>query len=432
MKIALLGNCQVQTLDMLTRAMLPSVETTVLDYSGAASRVEGDRVAYAASLGAADLIITQPAHLSHTSHEELVARYGSKVCVISNFYFRGLFPDSCYIGSFENRLTKPTAVHSAIILDAYQRGLSPAEAAQAFTLENYERLFLLDAWTSSVKEMRARDQSSRVTVPGSAMIEDACRRYPAFLTMNHPSIAFLSEYLCDVFDHLNLRYATLRPGQIEDPLAEHDFGPIDDVIAEHLNLRYRTSQKWCVHTLLTKYVSRAEMIERFYDSYDKVETQSLRINSPTDLVPRYAEDSGLACLVDGTWRRSTSHTMGRTAAYRQAVKEDQVGIDEKLAELNAVMHRVHSFTEVNDPKIERLVHALAERVDVANELALIRKELQRSTESEERGLSSIARDGVRSTTRRLYRVLSLRLNILLIIACAIVAYVSFRYLFKAG
>jgi Polysaccharide biosynthesis enzyme WcbI len=361
-RIAFLGNCQVTTYAALAPQMVEGAQITYLDYSTTDSREEHVRAAFVDTLESCDAIFAQTALLSLTNERALKDRFGDKVVTIANFYFRGLFPDSCYVGAFGERIEQPSAVNSVIVLDAFLRGCSPQQAIASFNRENYERLNLLNAWELSMDEMRRREAHG-VDVPGAAMMEDACRRYPAFLTMNHPSILLLAEYLSRAFTRAELPHTQVNAATLTDPLADHDTTPVDDVVAEALQLSYRGTQCWRINSLGRRFVDKEEYVNRFYDGYAQHPREALVIHSPTDMVERYAATPDLRFLVDpasampnapaGAWvqPKPTYANMQLTLLLDSIMS--------KTEETRHFMHKVHSYASIADPKIEAISYRLA-------------------------------------------------------------------------
>lgn len=300
MRIAFIGNCQVQTLAMLAMEMLDGPEVMLLDYSGPAMHDVAMRRDFADRLAGCDLIFAQTAQLSHTNERELRPRFGDRLVTIANFYFRGLFPDSCYVGSFAHRLTQPTAVQSVIVLDAFLRGLSEPQACHAFNEDNYLRLGLFDAWRSSMDEMRRREANHAVDVPAAALMEQACLTWPAFLTMNHPGAMLLAAYLSQVFRHASLRHRRVSALRLPDPLAEHDTTPVLDAVAEHHRLPYRTAQRWKINLLTSsgRNLTLAGYVGALYTAYRQRNRAECVVHSPTDLVAALRRAPGLGGLVE--------------------------------------------------------------------------------------------------------------------------------------
>ena len=372
MHIALIGNCQVQTLAVVAGRMLDDATIHVFDYSEAYSHDEFARLAFAEEVSCCDYIFTQTALLSHTNERDLRERYGNKVVTIANFYFRGLFPDSCYVGGFGHRLDRPSSVNSIIVLDAFRRGLSADQAMAAFRIDTLHRLGLLDAWQSSMAEMRRREANNVVDVPGAVLMEDACRSYPAFLTMNHPSAPLLCDYLSKVFDTVGVRHSHINALSFPDPLAHHDTTPVLDMVAEHQRLPYRTAQRWKINSLDQRFVGLEEYVSAFYAAYRAVDPRSLLVHSPTDVVPRLRADPDHAFLVDPAAAPAPTSASTEPAvppilpeALRYAVSEALASVFVQLEETRLYTHRMHSYLEVMDPKVERLAAALPrlERID---------------------------------------------------------------------
>ncbi|MBN8909902.1 MAG: hypothetical protein J0H99_25635, partial [Rhodospirillales bacterium] len=200
-KMALLGNCQVQTYRALLPAMVDApLDLVVLDVSEAASRDPTVQRAFLADAATCDIIVAQRTNFDLINDEQLRATLPGRLLTIGNFYFRGLQPDSCYVGDFEHRFDRPSSVHSVVILDAFHRGFDIQQAMARFTQETFAEMGLFDAWQSSLDEMAAREADGAVDVPCLALMRDACRQAPAFLTMNHPSIALLAAYLEQVLE----------------------------------------------------------------------------------------------------------------------------------------------------------------------------------------------------------------------------------------
>lgn len=298
LRIGFLGNCQVQSYSFLTPLMVPTAEVISLDYSRPETREDAVRQAFVDQLDDCDHIFAQTASFSITNETALRERFGSKVTTIANFYFRGLFPDSCMIGSFGKRLDNPTAINSVIILDAFLRGESEENAVQSFNRENYSRLGLLDAWEKSMEEMYRREENNHVDIPGAALMEKACLRYPAFITMNHPSLVMMEEYLEKVFLHAGVIYRCVNAALYDDPLEEHDTTSIDNQTAEIRQLPYRGSGYWRINSLGRRFIDRTELVAKFYDTYRNTPRENLVVHSPTDLTHYYRNDAALRFLVD--------------------------------------------------------------------------------------------------------------------------------------
>lgn len=352
----------MRTMAFLTPLMIPGSEAIYFDYSTPESRDESVRRAFAEPLAGYDHIFAQLASFTVTNERELRERFGAKVVTIANFYFRGLFPDSCYIGGFGDRIEEPTSVNSVVILDAFLRGESKEAAARSFTRENYERLGLLDAWALSLAEMHRREADRAVEVPGTELMEASCLRYPAFTSMNHPSIVLLADYLHLAFDYAGIAHREINAATYTDPLDIFDTTPIDDIMAEVQQLPYRGIQHWRLNTLNRRFIDRTELVERVYDVYREFPRDRLVINSPTDLVDRYKNDPQLRFLVDPTVPiPSAPISIGSGKSEHFPTRRIEGMLDailSKSEEVRLYTHKLHSFGEIADPKIEAMRHVL--------------------------------------------------------------------------
>ena len=359
--MAFLGNCQVQSFAQLASLMIEDVSTLTFDYSTPEAHDEATGARFADQLESCDIIFTQRAseRFRHTNDPALRARFPSKTVVIGNFYFRGLFPDSCYVGAFGSRFEIPSAVNSVILLDAFRRGLSVDAAVRAHgSIAAYERLGLFEAWRSSMDEMHRREAEGVLDVPAAEMMEAACRRYPAFLTMNHPSIALLSEYLAAAFRFAGLAFRPVNAAVLADPLFVHDTSPIADVVAAHYNLPYRVSQCWKINSLNGRFIGIDELAARFYEAYAGADPTHLLVHSPGDMVERLAADPARAFLVSAdSAPPATEMAEAAPSGGSHPVRSLHASLELAQADGRqslALLKRLHSYADVMDTKVERL------------------------------------------------------------------------------
>jgi hypothetical protein len=365
MKIALIGNCQVQSLAISAALMIAGVEIETFDYSQSYARDEERRKQFASTLKSFDYVFAQTALLSFTSEKDLRPILGDKLVTIANFYFRGLFPDSCYVGDYATRLEEPAAVNSLLVLDAFRRGLTEQAACQSFTLDAFERLGLLDAWHSSMAEMRKREANNVVDIPAADFMEDAARRYHSFLTMNHPTARLLTEYFGKVLDHVGIAHRVPAPGSYPDALADHDTNPIHDCIADYYHLHYRTLQFWRINSLGRSFTNREDYVAACYAAYRRADPATLVAHSPTDMVAsllnsthRYLADNTVPTPESTPTPSAWPEQMQAPAISHRQISLALRPIAAKLDEVNTFVHKIHSFVQIMDPKVERIVQGL--------------------------------------------------------------------------
>ena len=298
-KLAFIGNCQIQTWAYLCDMLLADAEVRSFDFSLRSSREAANQEHFFSRLHEVDWILVQPNVFPYARIEVLRERHGAKVFGMSNFYFRGFFPDTCYVGAFGQRLDQPTAYNSLVVLESFLAGYSQEEAVRAFNPDNYMRLGLYDGWLSSIEEMVHRDQE--VDLAGAPFLERLARESQCFYTVNHPALFLLKSYLGQVFDLLGIRWRDYESRELRDPLTDLEILPVADEIAEYFNLPYRTSQSWKVGYPTFRFLNRRGFVAAFYDAYAKADRDTLKVHSPKDMVTflREREDlAGLAYVAD--------------------------------------------------------------------------------------------------------------------------------------
>lgn len=278
-KIALIGNCAVQTYRILIEHMLGAPAHAAADLSAPEIRQPAFRQEFTARLRDADLILAQPnQYLDPRDFKSA----GNQICLIGGFYFRGLYPDVGYIGDIDHRLGAPSDYHSLVILDAFRRGLNEADCEKSFNIGNFRRLGLLDAWKTSQDEIIHRDQE--LDFPLAQLVIQSCLNYGGFHSINHPTLTLCHEYLIGIFETLGIPHRGLRFSAVRDPLLAHNTCLMHDEWAEYLQLPYRASPRQRFARLQGRFLSRPEMIGYYYEEYRKHDPAHLVINSPGDMV----------------------------------------------------------------------------------------------------------------------------------------------------
>ena len=395
MRIAFIGNCQVESLAVSARHMLDHAQTSIFDYSQLYSRDAEARRRYVLGLHSTDYVFAQTATFSHTSEHELREVLGDRLVIIANFYFRGLFPDTCYVGDFHARLDTPSTLHSVLVLDGYRRGLSEEAVCARFDGATLDAMGLGEAWSSSMAEMRAREAGGVLDVPAADMVEAAARSYPAFLTMNHPSGRLVTEYFSAVLDHVGLAHRTPAEDSYPDALARHDMVPIHDFVAERHGLAYRTRQCWKVNSLGGA-VSREDYVAACYRAYAQLDPARLLVHSPTDLV---------AALRRSAYRHLVEHDgadaarnpslpdparRSREGRFAASLATAMQPLAASAAEVFAAVEAVHAAAATIGPGVQ----ALADSLDARDQALRRAASVKAATRTEMRASVNDLRDRV--------------------------------------
>jgi len=274
----MVANVVVRSIDfLLTDADNPAIKTCVTQ-----------------DLLESDFIFVQPGGQGIFNAANIKQQYTNKTIIIAGLYFRGLQPNCCYIGNYEDRFQTPSLYHSVAVLDAFLQGKSEKYALNAFSFDNFQRLGLMAAWDSSVDEMRQRDGS--VDVPAADLIENYCHEFYGFLSINHPILALLHQYVSGMLRYAGVPYHAMNLATAKDPLIAQDVFPLHDFVAEYYELPYRTSQHWMIYHLGRKYITRQDYVHRCYVEYRKSDIKKLTIHSPADLLREIASNDKLKHL----------------------------------------------------------------------------------------------------------------------------------------
>ncbi|NTU76552.1 MAG: hypothetical protein HGA90_01870 [Alphaproteobacteria bacterium] len=285
-----LGNCQVNTFEFLAENMVSGAAVASQDITR-----DGLRDLLEQGMAAADYVFVQRGFFSPEELAEVKRAFAGKVVTLANFYFRGLHPDVCYVGSTKARQKDPSFYHSLAVLDAYLRGRSEKEAVRALSYENFQRLGVLEAWDSSLDEMRRRDAD--VDFPAAALIDQYCHELPGFLTVNHPAAGLLYRYWTAVLKAIGLSFRPMNTDVFRDPLEGHDVFPLFDFVAEHYALPYRTTQQWLLNHPGRRFANAEEYVRLFYSAYNKASLDQLWVHSPLDMIERLKSTPTLNHLV---------------------------------------------------------------------------------------------------------------------------------------
>lgn len=230
MRLALLGNCQVDVYRRLLEASAPSTlhvqAIEVWRYKAAEYDALGREALKA------DVIVTQA--LSEAYGALATSRLQShtrEVLRIQNIYFQGYHPDCAYVGPMGARLKSPVGdYHSQWVYDAWRRGATVADAVRG--LRHYDPNKVLSVFASSTSELQTRELS--VDVPASDLLLDTSVGYRRLFTFNHPTIELHRLYLERILQRAGLAF--VLSSSCIDPLMQHTRWPLYPAVCEALNI----------------------------------------------------------------------------------------------------------------------------------------------------------------------------------------------------
>lgn len=230
MKVALVGNCQINGLrqafasvdgefDLFEVWRLSPAQITAFDTD------RYDRIV---------AMVLAPAY-GPLSHGALMAGARLKTTFIHNLHFDGLIPDCVYCGPLGRRLMGPMgSYHGRIVIDSYLVAAS-VEATVKRLAEGSAWIDARSAFRESMAELERREQA--VDVPWCADLDDMLRSDRGFWTFNHPNIAMLQAY-ADRVAHLTFGVGARPADQLADDLRLHGVWPVYPWVKAALDLSY--------------------------------------------------------------------------------------------------------------------------------------------------------------------------------------------------
>lgn len=281
-KLFFVVTCNAPSVALLASSMLPEVEIRVVDLLEPSTYRPESLEVSRRFMEDADFILAQKGGYGPLALEALHQTFPHKVKNIATFWFRGLHPDGCYVGSWGDKFQDPSFYHSAALVAAYREGRSERWARHhALSYDQFERLGLWKAWEEGIHILTEEDAT--LDFPASALVDVYCHEKQGFLTFNHPCLALLHEYYGRVFKSLGFAPRHANLAALSDPMRAYDRMPVFDFVAEYYSLPYRESQLWYL-AHLNKYIDAETYIHLCYETYRRADPAKLTVSVPPDLV----------------------------------------------------------------------------------------------------------------------------------------------------
>ena len=289
--IAIVANCQARPLTTLleTCFKVRCLEPIIVHLANDENAED-----YWNSLESADAVISQfisdtyPCAAIRTI--QLKQRYGNRLLLIPNLFYKGYTPDLRYI-----RLKgKPTLAgplgdyHSSIIIHSWKEGLSQEQAQANYQSETIWEELYLDAASQSLQELRSREQILDIKI--SDYIEKEQSNQQLFFTFNHPSKHLLEQLAYRIGKHLNLEprsdYST---ASINEPLGRLQ-APLHPFTKRQLALQFEGPQLFAgLNTEKTELdpfrtFKLQDIIHHFYQTYNERRNDILTLANLENLI----------------------------------------------------------------------------------------------------------------------------------------------------
>ena len=206
-----------------------------------------EKDAYEACFQKADFIFAQrvadnyPCKFIRT--EILKKKWGDRVVVWPNIYYRGYNPELIYLRAADHRpLRGPLGdYHNHTFIDGWAKGLSVQETLDLHYDYDYNFEMYHHVPTDSLEEMKMREKDCDVKI--TQYIEDKRWRYRLFFTFNHPKKKLLLYTAKNLIKQIKVKYQPIEKIDETEPLGQlHP--PLNPWIKAKYGLDSDKANKW--------------------------------------------------------------------------------------------------------------------------------------------------------------------------------------------
>lgn len=280
MQVAVIGNCQIDSLARCLSAMnggLAATPHSINEFS-----IEGEELEKILSTN--EFVFAQP------SMRGLIGdRFREKVHYFPAIAFSAFHPDLTFVRAKNARgegvtVSNPlSGYHSMIALFGYKSGISIDDIASFYHAGVYARLGYFDQWSDSRRQLL--DEGDRCGMPLNAMFARWAEHGPFMYSSNHPRLAVMEDIARELLRRIGVTPTCDSVSDlIADPLRAMPIWPIYPEIAQRLELNGNMIFK--PHEPEPA-LSLRQFIEASYACFDAHDRDSLEaVNGPVEDVRR--------------------------------------------------------------------------------------------------------------------------------------------------
>ena len=273
-KIVLIANCQARPISSILR----NHYNAIVDEPIIVHLAKDDDAAECLSiLNSADYIISQFISKTYPCNfvrsESIKEKFGEKVILIPNLYYRGYNPDLRGIRlKGKGVLSGPLGdYHSQIFVDAWLRNDSPLEALQHYNSMTYWRDHYGDVASKSLEELKRRESDLDIKITNFIRRHQADKHL--FYTYNHPSRVLLLRLVKRIAKRLGLEPNDTIADNNREPLGRLR-APIHPFTQHQLGLTFKGPDQYQGNDpdqpmSHFEYYSPEKMIEAFFKLYNQ-------------------------------------------------------------------------------------------------------------------------------------------------------------------
>ncbi len=228
-------------------------------------------------------------------HAAMKADLGDRVHLFDAPFFQGLHPDLIHIAQGDGRFQSPIGdYHSGLIYWGYHKGVAINELTQMYYDGELPACFdPKEAWDRSLNILNEREAPADVRI--ADVFPDICRRLPAMLTFNHPTMPVIAAQ-CDRFcERLfgNRTTTPIDPTNIYNPLLSDVIIPVSPATIKTQKLGYRTTSAYkfglAAPQKLEGYLNFERFAQLSYARYNSIDTSQLRPTTPAPVAKALIE-----------------------------------------------------------------------------------------------------------------------------------------------
>jgi hypothetical protein len=237
-------------------------------------------------------------------HRALKADLGDRAILFDAPFFEGLHPDLIHVALDDERFKSPIGdYHSGLAFWGYMKGLPLTEVVAMHAAGELPPMFEPGlVWARALEVLDRREALAEVRIAHD--LAELCRRIPAMLTFNHPSMDVVA-LLCETFAALAFpgrNAAPIATANIHNVLLSDVIIPVSPAAIRVHGLGYRSSGRYKFGLAAPHREKGYLDFDRFarlsYARYGCVERDRLRATTPgtaaaaltRDLLPQQAAE----------------------------------------------------------------------------------------------------------------------------------------------
>lgn len=183
---------------------------------------------------------------------------------ITNFYFKGLFPDIIYIGDTNNRVRSAALdYNSRIVFENFLNQRNIEDCISSFSYKTYENLGFFATYEASASELLKREEL--VDIKYAKEFLDSMKEIGTLFTVNHPCDVIFDGYARKIASTLGWRVSSNRFPATQYPnMLSWVSCALYEEIAEYHNIKYSYNKFYSAHK---KILSLEEFSRKSYELY---------------------------------------------------------------------------------------------------------------------------------------------------------------------